>query len=222
MNIDLDNKQVYIFDLDGTLVNSLDDLAVATNVALEKCGYPTRSVEEIRTFVGGGITVLLELALPEEKEVSESEFKDLEEVFYDYYYTHLWDYSEPYEGIREVLDLLQKEDKQLYVLTNKEEKSSKAIIKHFFEDTFIEVSGAREDKKLKPAPDELLRLVKQSGKDLDEVVMLGDTDSDIKVAQNAKVDVIACAWGFRSKENLESYNPDVILDSPKELLDLLK
>lgn len=206
-----------IFDLDGTLVDSLGDLADACNNGLKKFGYPVHELEKYRYFVGDGVLKLVERILPEEKR-SEEDIAALKAEFDSYYNVHFADKTHPYEGIVSLLDELSARGVKLAVASNKPDEFTKAVVNVFFEGRFDMVVGKCPDTEKKPAPDILLKIMDALDVSADETVMIGDTNVDIRTAKNAGVRSIGCLWGFRTAEELEAAGADHIVSSPCNIL----
>lgn len=211
-----------IFDLDGTLLNTIADLAQSTNFALDKLGYATHSVDKYNMMVGNGIDKLFERALPEGEKNIENISK-MREIFVGYYAEHLTDKSVPYEGIIELLKELEKLGVKLAIATNKYQAGTDILAKYFFKEIpFLKILGQREGIPTKPDPLIIHEIIEAIPTDKKEVLYIGDSDVDMLTAKNA--DVIACgvSWGFRSVEELQAHNPQYIVNHPREILDIVK
>ena len=206
-----------IFDLDGTLVDSLGDLADACNNGLKKMGYPVHELEKYRYFVGDGVLKLVERILPEDKR-SEENISALKAEFDSYYNVHYADKTHPYDGIVSLLDALSAKGVKLAVASNKPDEFTKSVVNVFFVGKFDMVLGKCPDTEKKPAPDILLKIMDALDVSADETVMIGDTNVDIRTAKNAGVSSIGCLWGFRTMEELEQAGADNIVSSPNEIL----
>lgn len=214
-------KQLVIFDLDGTLINSIADLAVAVNLALEKCGYPTHPEEAYCFMVGDGVRKLFERALPE-GERTEENIERIREQFMPYYDLHNADFSRPYEGICELLGELQARGVKMAVASNKYHSATQKLIAHYFPDIRFEiVLGHREGVPTKPHPQIVEDILTQTQVAKENVLYVGDTNVDMQTAKNAKVDVVGVAWGYRPREELAAHNPLAIIDHPSQLIDYL-
>ena len=210
-------KKLAIFDLDGTLINTIADLATATNFALSQQGYPTHETNAYLYFVGNGINKLFERALPENKKSQENILKT-REIFVPYYDVHNTDLSVPYDGIEEVLKALQAKGMMLAVASNKYDAATKKLIKHYFPDIkFIAVLGQREQFPTKPNPAVINEIIELANVTKEEVVYVGDSGVDMQTGINAGVCTIGVAWGFRPKSELESYKPTYIAEERREL-----
>lgn len=209
-----------IFDLDGTLINTIADLGLACNHALACAGYPTHELAEYPHLVGNGVNKLIERALPasakQDKQQTEAEIQRLRKDFIPYYNIHNCDHTVPYEGMTEVLATLKQRGAKLAVASNKYQEATRKIIDHYFPNTFDVVFGEREGVPRKPDPQvvrDILALLPD-----EKVVYVGDSLVDIATARNAGLPVIACSWGFVSREELEAAKPDYLIDTAKEIL----
>ncbi len=207
-------KKLVIFDLDGTLLDTIADLAVATNHALTQLGYPTHEMETIRTFVGNGINKLLERSLPEDKRT-----EAMRTHFIPYYDAHNADFSSPYPGIVEVLETLQAKGLMIAVASNKYQEATEKLVSHYFPTIrFVEVLGQREGISVKPDPTIVYDILKKANVNKEEVLYVGDSGVDMQTAINAGVDAVGVSWGFRPLAELESFRPKGVVDKAEELL----
>ena len=205
-----------IFDLDGTLVDSIKDLAYACDEMLKEFKLPTHSIEEYEVFVGNGIRKLVERALPEK--YRDNHFVDLaERVFHRYYAKHLLDQTMVYEGIIEVLNELKDRHIKLAVVTNKADIYAYRMVNHFF-DQFETVYGQQKGFPTKPNPYFVNKLLNKWKLKNDEVIYIGDSDVDIFTGHNALVKTIGCSWGNRSKEELIHAGASIIANQPSDLI----
>ena len=209
-----------IFDLDGTLINTIADLGLACNHALACAGYPTHELAEYPHLVGNGVNKLIERALPasakQDQQQTEAEIQQLRKDFIPYYNAHNCDHTVPYEGIKEVLATLKQRGAKLAVASNKYQEATRKIIDHYFPSTFDVVFGEREGVPRKPDPQvvhDILALLPD-----EKVVYVGDSLVDIATARNAGLPVIACSWGFVSREELAAAKPDYLIDTTREIL----
>lgn len=209
--------KVVIFDLDGTLLNTIADLAAAANHALTALGFPRRGEEECIRFVGNGVTKLLERALPDGAKTPEN-VERMREEFFKYYDEHLWDKTTVYPGITELLEALQTQGALLAVASNKYQSATERLVKHFFPQIhFLDVLGQRDGVPVKPDPDIVHEILLSAGVKKEDVLYVGDSDVDMQTAQNAGVRVCAVTWGFRSRELLEGYRPDFVTGNPADI-----
>ena len=214
-------KKLVIFDLDGTLLDTIADLAGATNYALTQLGYPTHDTDTIRTFVGNGINKLLERALPANEQTEENVMR-MRSYFVPYYDAHNADLSSPYPGIEVLLQRLQDNGIEIAVASNKYQEATTKLVKHSFPPIqFAEVLGQRENIPVKPHPTIVFDILNKTGIDKKEVLYVGDSGVDMQTAQNAEVDAIGVTWGFRSRIELETLHPLGIIDKAEELMDYI-
>ena len=211
-------KKLVIFDLDGTLLDTIADLAESTNHALKQLGYPTHDVETIRTFVGNGINKLLERALPAHEQTEENVMR-MRSYFVPYYDAHNADLSSPYPGIVSLLEDLQAKGIMLAVASNKYQEATVKLVKHYFPMIdFVEILGQREGVNVKPDPSIVFDILKKANVSPEETLYVGDSGVDMQTAINAGVDAVGVAWGFRPRAELESFQPMGLIDKAKELL----
>lgn len=214
-------KQLVIFDLDGTLINSIGDLCVSVNQALEKCGFATHPEDAYRYMVGDGVMKLFERALPEEARTEENILR-IRDLFIPFYEVHNADRSHPYEGIPELLDELQKRGVKMAVASNKYHSATLKLISHFFPNIHFElVLGNREGVPRKPDPQIVMEILEYTEVGKNDVLYVGDTNVDMQTAKSAEVDCLGVSWGFRPKVELAAHNPLAIIDNPSELLGYL-
>ena len=211
-------KKLVIFDLDGTLLNTIADLAAATNQALQQYGFPTHKEDAYRFFVGNGINKLFERALPE-KERNEENVLKIRSLFIPYYDQHNADLSRPYPGIIELLSALQQKGIMTAVASNKYQAATRKLIAHYFPGIdFIEVLGQREGIPAKPDPSIVYDIIAKAGVKQEEVIYVGDSNVDMQTAHNAGVTSVGVAWGFRPRTELEALHPAYIIEKAEELL----
>lgn len=215
-------KRLVIFDLDGTLLNTIKDLASSTNYALTKLGHPTHPTEDYRFFVGNGINKLFERALPEAFR-NEKEVLQMRQVFVQHYNQHKTDQTTPYEGIPHLLHTLQQKGFLLAVASNKYQEGTEQLVRTYFGDvTFCTLLGQRSGHPTKPDPSIVLEIMQTAGIiNPQEVLYVGDSGVDMQTAHNAGVDACGVTWGFRPRQELEQYLPEHLIDAPQELLKLL-
>lgn len=211
-------KQLVIFDLDGTLLDTVADLANATNQALERCGYPTHPTQAYYKFVGNGINKLFARALPAECRTEEN-IQRIRSLFIPYYNEHNADCSCPYSGIIDLLHELQEGGVQLAVASNKYHEATLKLVRHFFPNvTFAAIYGQREEVPIKPAPDIVFDILRDTGVPKEEVLYVGDSGVDMQTALNAGVESVGVAWGFRSEEELQENGAVHIVHQAEEIL----
>jgi phosphoglycolate phosphatase len=216
----MSDKKLVIFDLDGTLLNTIYDLAHATNYALHKSGFPVHDVEKYRFFVGNGITKLFERALPE-NEKNDENIHLIRKHFIPYYEQHSADFTKPYDGIHELLADLQSRDLKMAVASNKYHKATEELIGKFFPAIhFVAIFGQREGVPVKPNPTIVFEILQKAKISTKETLCVGDSGVDMQTAINARIDSVGVTWGFRSREELEKHGAKYIIDSPLELLQI--
>ena len=212
-------KQIVIFDLDGTLLDTLEDLYNSVNYALKLSGFPARSMDEVRLDVGNGIRNLIKRSLP--GGTSGDVFEEMFKLFTQHYAAHCTDLTKTYPGIPELLTELHMHGFQTAVLSNKADFAVQLLIKQFYPDQFDAVMGEREGIPKKPAPEGIFRILSSLGAEQCEAVYVGDSEVDIQTAANAKLPCICVDWGFRSRETLERAGAGLIVSSAEELLERL-
>ena len=214
-------KKLAIFDLDGTLLNTIADLAHSTNYALNKLGYPTHDVEKYNFMVGNGINKLFERALPEGEKTEENVLRVRKE-FVPYYDIHNADDSRPYPGISELLSYLQSAGIQLAVASNKYQAATEKLVAHYFpEIRFTAVFGQREGGNVKPDPTVGVDILKLANGEKEDVLYVGDSGVDMQTAANAGVIACGVTWGFRPQAELEEFSPAYIVDIAEEIKGLI-
>ncbi len=209
-----------IFDLDGTLLNTLEDLKDSVNFALEKQRFPLRNSSEIRSFVGNGIRLLMERAVPENvvnTDVFEVCFKD----FCDYYKIHMEDKTAPYDGINEMLSNIKSAGFKTAIVTNKADFAAQDLCKRMFGKNIDLVVGSSNDRPNKPAPDGVFYALERLGSKIENTVFVGDADTDILTAKNAELVSIGVLWGFRDREIIEKEGAEYIVETVNDLEKLL-
>lgn len=213
-------KKLVIFDLDGTLLDTIADLAAAANHALQKAAFPVHDTETIRTFVGNGISKLLERALPEGARTAEN-VERLRTDFVPYYDAHNAEQSKPYPGVAALLLRLQERGMMLAVASNKYQAATEKLVAHYFPAIrFVMVMGQREGVPVKPDPTIVFDIMEAAGVGKEDVLYVGDSGVDMQTAHNAGVDAVAVSWGFRPRTELEAFRPLAIIDRAEELADL--
>lgn len=210
------NYNTYIFDLDGTLLNTLQDLTTSTNYALRSSGMPERSIEEVRRFVGNGVKKLMERAVPDGLE--NPIFERTYELFRQYYLAHSLDTTRPYPDVMETLKALKAGGKKIAVVSNKFYAATQELCFHFFGDYVSVAIGEKDNIRKKPAPDTVIEALKQLKADNKTAVYIGDSDVDIQTAMNCGIPCISVLWGFRDKNFLLEHGATTFINSPIELL----
>lgn len=213
----------FIFDLDGTLLDTLGDLAASTNYALRKHGMPEHSIDDVRRFVGNGVRKLMERAIPDGD--NNLDFEATFATFREHYMHHSLDTTRPYDGIPETLRALKARGCKLAVVSNKMMAATQELCRHFFLDTIEVAIGENEAAGIrkKPAPDTVFEALKALGKPtgpvpISSAVYVGDSDVDIETARNAGIPCISVLWGFRDKDFLINHGAKTFISAPSELL----
>ena len=208
----------YIFDLDGTLLDTLTDLAASCNYALRAHGMPEHSIDDVRRFVGNGVRKLMERAIPDGE--TNPDFEATFATFREHYMQHSLDTTKPYPGIEDVLTELKARGCRLAVVSNKMMAATVELCKHFFPDTIEVAIGEKETEEIrkKPAPDTVFAALKRLGVSGDNAVYVGDSDVDLATARNSNLPCISVLWGFRDRDFLLDHGATTLITSPKELL----
>lgn len=210
-------KKAVIFDLDGTLLNTLDDLADSTNYALSKFGYPTRTIEEVRQFVGNGVAKLIERAIPDGK--NNPNFEKCLSIFKENYAQNMYNKTAPYNGIIEMLSNLKSKGIKIAVVSNKFDLAVKELCKKYFEEFIDFAAGENEAQgiKKKPAPDTVISVLNEFNFAPEDAVYVGDSDVDIMTGKNSKMPCISVTWGFRDKKFLLENGATILINAPSEI-----
>ena len=214
--------KVIIFDLDGTLLNTLDDLADSTNFALSEFNYPTRSKEEIRTFVGNGVAKLIERAIPDGKH--NPNFNKCLEIFKQHYSINKYNKTAPYNDIINLLIELKEKNYKIAVVSNKFDLAVKDLCQKYFPNLIDVAIGENEAAGInkKPSSDTVNLALQQLNLNSNQAIYVGDSDVDILTAKNSNMPCVSVTWGFRDKEFLIKNNAQIIINTPKEIIDYLK
>ena len=213
-------SSVIIFDLDGTLLNTIDDLGYACNYALRQVGYPTFPISDYPAKVGNGINNLIRRALPE-NERTEENIQRVRTHFVPYYNRHNCDYTRPYDAIPEVLSALKAQGHLLAVASNKYQAATERIVNHFFPNMFDVILGEREGIERKPNPQIVFDIL-STFNITHSTLYIGDSLVDYQTARNAQVPFVACSWGFVSREQLIEAGIERIIDTPQQILSLIQ
>ncbi len=213
------NIKAIIFDLDGTLTYTLEDLAISTNYALQSCGMPLRTIDEVRQFVGNGVHRLIERAVPAEtpSEMIEQCF----DTFRQHYIKHCQDHTRLYDGIDHLLTTLKARGYRMAIVSNKLQSGVDELYDKYFRDTIEIAIGERHNILRKPHPDMVLKALASLGVTADESIYIGDSEVDDATARAASMPCISVLWGFRDKSTLIEYGADIFADSPKDIEDML-
>lgn len=207
----------YIFDLDGTLLDTLGDLAASVNYALRSVELPEHSIDDVRRFVGNGVRLLMVRAI--EGGDSNPRFEEAYATFRSHYMEHGLDTTQPYPGIMELLKELKARGKKIAVVSNKFYDATQELVKHFFGEYVSVAIGERENIRKKPAPDTVLEAMRMLGVDKEGAVYIGDSDVDFNTAKNVGIPCVSVLWGFRDREFLESIGATTLITKPSQLLE---
>jgi len=209
-----------IFDLDGTLLDTLSDLTDSVNYALNLYGFPCRSITEVKSFVGNGAARLMELSVP--SGFNNTQYEKCLADFRKHYSENMRNKTRAYKGIMELLEKLSKEGYKLAIVSNKFDKAVKGLNRLCFEE-FVKVAiGESENVSRKPAPDTVFKALGELGSTACKSIYVGDSEVDVKTAKNAGIVCVGVTWGFRGREVLEKEGADYIIDSPEELLEIIE
>ena len=209
------NYDTYIFDLDGTLLDSITDLAISCNYALRINNMPERTIDEVRCFVGNGVKKLMERAIP--NGLQNPAFEKTYADFRQHYLVHNLDNTKPYPGIIPLLKRLHSEGKNIAVVSNKFYAATQDLVKHFFDEYITVAIGERENIRKKPAPDTVFEALRQLNASSAGAVYIGDSDVDVMTARNCNIPCISVLWGFRTKEFLIKNGATTFVTAPDEI-----
>ena len=213
-------KKTVIFDLDGTLLDSIEDIASSMNKVLESLQLPTHKIEDYKHFVGGGVDILVENDLNNQSKEIKDEVTKRFKIEYD---GKLHSKTLPYDGIYELLDELKKLDINLAVLSNKPHEFTVSYVNHFFKNyNFKEIHGQKKDVPKKPDPKAALDIVKCLDSSCENTYFIGDTKIDMQTAKSANMTAIGVLWGFRDEKELRDFGADFIVSNPLEILKILQ
>lgn len=208
----------YIFDLDGTLLSTLDDLAASCNYALKVNGMPEHTTEDVRKFVGNGVKKLMERAIPNGQD--NPAFDKTYAEFRKHYMKHNLDTTKPYDGVMDLLLALKERNKKVAVVSNKFYAATQDLCRHFFGDLVQVAIGEREGIRKKPAPDTVIEAMRQLGVTKEGAVYIGDSDVDIETAKNSNISCISVLWGFRDKDFLVEHGATCFVERPMDILNV--
>lgn len=211
--------KLVIFDMDGTILDTLKDLHASVNYALNGCGYPLRSIDEVRQFVGNGIRKLIERSVPQGTVVTDTD--KVFELFKEHYAVHCADSTMPYSGIPELIHTLREHDIKTAVVSNKADFAVRELCVRYFDGLFDCAVGEREGVRRKPYADSVNEVLSELGIYKEDAVYVGDSEVDIQTAQNAGTDCISVAWGFRERTLLLDNGAEIIVSDISELKERL-
>lgn len=215
-------KKLVLFDLDGTLINSIDDLADSTNYALQQCGLPLHTVDEYKYFVGNSVDPLIRRALPEEEKENQELFDRVKKIYLSYYAAHSKDKTRPYPGISDLLSRCNKAGVLVAVVSNKPDDITADVVRYYFPQIhFAATMGPKEGIPKKPDPAGVREVLRITGIALDDALYVGDTWVDMQTAQNSGVQSCGVLWGFRTRQELVENHADFIAANAAELAEII-
>lgn len=217
----MNKKDTVVFDLDGTLLNTLEDLKNSVNYAMIQCGYPEHTLEEVRKYVGNGILLLMQRAIPGGKE--DPCFDRAFALFKEHYGKHCNDTTKPYPGIMELIRTLKENEIKIAIVSNKADFAVKELNDIYFKNLISVAIGEKESEGIrkKPAPDTVIEALKELNSTVEKSVYIGDSEVDIQTARNSDMDEILCSWGFRGEQFLKQNGAKIIIKEPREILTLI-
>ena len=213
-------RNTLIFDLDGTLLNTLGDLHISLNYAIKQFGYPERTIEEVKGFVGNGIKKAIERALP--AYVKEEELNNIISIFKGYYKEHMLEHTKPYDGIIQMLDTLRKNGCKIGVVSNKFDDAVKGLCKNYFGNLVDIAIGEGYGIEKKPDPKGVIKAIKQLDSSCENSVYIGDSEVDIQTAQNAGLPCISVLWGFKDKNFLINNGAKNFAETPNDIIKIIE
>ena len=215
-----ENVNTVIFDMDGTVLDTLEDLTVSVNYVLSKFNMPEHSEEEYRKFFGNGIKYALKCAVTEE--TAEEVIEEMLPIFREHYNEHCLDRTKPYDGIIELMSMLKANGYKMAIVSNKIDSAVKELNDRFFSEYVDVAIGEKPGIKRKPAPDTVLAALDELGSKKEAAVYIGDSEVDLQTALNSELPCISVLWGFRDKDFLISKGASVFAETPEEVYDILK
>lgn len=208
-----------IFDLDGTLLNTLPDLQAAVNFALRRFSFPERSLEEVRRFIGNGVVMLMQRATPDSTD--EKTNAECLDAFKEYYLAHMQDTTVPYDGVTALLGKLREKGMMTAVVSNKLHEAVCELCKDYFPRLIDEAIGVSEEGERKPSPVNVYKALERLGVSKDDCIYIGDSEVDVRTAHNAGLRCIGVTWGFRDRRELLQAGADIIINNCDELLSVI-
>ena len=211
--------ELIVFDMDGTILDTLEDLKNSMNYTLRLHNMPERTLDEIRSFVGNGIRKLIERAVP--SGTSNDKIDIIHKDFMKHYEVHCADFTKPYNGVNDLIKELRKRGYKTAVVSNKADPAVQDLCIQYFSDLFDLAIGERPEIAKKPAPDMVNSALEQLQISKEDAVYIGDSDVDVATARNSRLDMIAVDWGFRTREFLVEQGAEIIVSKPEEILELV-
>ena len=216
------NYRGVLFDLDGTLLNTLPDLTFISNKTMEEAGFPTHTEEEVKWYIGNGVELLFSRSLPKDVELSEEEYQALYAKMRANYLKYQNRLTRLYEGVQQMLEELKAMGVKTAIVTNKMDSAAKEVQEKYFPGLIDYSIGARDDLKLKPHPDQGMEAMKALGLTPEECIYVGDSDTDVETGNNLGMPTLAVTWGFRGEEFLREHGAVHIIDRPEQIVDFIK
>lgn len=208
-----------IFDLDGTLLYTLEDLTDSTNYALSKFGYHERDIEEIKTFVGNGVSLLIERAIPKGKD--NPDFESCLALFKEHYSNNMYNKTKPYDGIIDLLTKLKQNNYNIAVVSNKFDEAVKSLVDKYFKNYVDIAVGQRENIAKKPAPDSVNEVIRILNVEREECIFVGDSEVDIETAANAGIPCLSVIWGYKNIDFLYEHGASTLIYSPEDIWEMV-
>ena len=208
-----------IFDMDGTVLNTLDDLTISMNYVMDRFNMPGHTLEEYKVFFGNGIEYALRKSVPDD--TPSEVIREMISVFKEHYDVHCLDNTRPYDGIMDLMKELKRLGYRMAIVSNKIDSAVKELNDRFFSDVVDVAIGEKAGIRRKPAPDTVLEALKELNSDVKEAVYIGDSEVDFATAQNSGLPCISVLWGFRDKEYLKEIGADTFADKPADILEIL-
>ena len=208
-----------IFDLDGTLLYTIEDLTDSTNFALKHFGYPQRTLNEIKHFVGNGVRLLIERAIPNGKD--NPNIEECLNIFKRHYSENMYNKTKPFDGIIDMLKDMKNKGYKTAVVSNKFDSAVKKLCKKYFNGLIDSAIGQKEDIEKKPAPDSVIEVMKELNVTKDECIYVGDSEVDIQTAENAGIPCLSVTWGYKNIDFLYQNGAETLIYSPEEILELV-
>ena len=210
-----------VFDLDGTLLDTLEDLANACNYALKSCGFKEHNVKDYTRFVGNGRYKLIERIIPDKHKEDKEVIDKVLRLFDEYYEEHMVDMTKPYDGIMKMIEELKEKNIKIAVVSNKPHEFAGEVVRRYFGDAFEITYGQRPNHPTKPDPKTIYEVMELLNVEKNECIYVGDSDVDVNTAKNAGVKSVGVSWGFRGEGELREAGADYIIKNPIELMELL-
>lgn len=209
-----------IFDLDGTLLYTLEDLKDSLNFALQKFNYPSKTLDEVRNFVGNGVRLLVERSIPNGEK--NPDLEDVLKIFKTHYAQNMYNKTKPFDGINEMLAELKRKGIHTAVVSNKFDSAVKELCQKYFGNTIEIAIGESENVRKKPAPDSVLKVMEILNCSSDETFYVGDSEVDIQTAKNCNIKCISVSWGYKNRQFLTENGAEIIIDKPEEILQIIQ